>query len=89
VPDRGGGAGIVAAGRVVLLNGPSSAGKTSIAAALTDALPTPWLNVPADLLSSRWPIWCGTRRRTPPSTVCGRACRRSAETAFDRLRAGR
>lgn len=37
-------------GRVVLLNGPSSAGKTSIATALVELLPTPWLNVPVDLL---------------------------------------
>ena len=36
-------------GRVVLLNGPSSAGKTTVAHALADLLPTPWLVMPADL----------------------------------------
>ena len=36
-------------GRVVLLNGPSSSGKTTLAHALADLLPTPWLVMPVDL----------------------------------------
>jgi len=40
------------AGRVVLLNGPSSAGKSSLAAALVDLMPTPWFNLPVDLVHS-------------------------------------
>lgn len=36
-------------GRIVLLNGPSCAGKTSLANALARQLPTPWLVMPVDL----------------------------------------
>ena len=39
----------LSSGRIVLLNGPSSAGKTSLANALADRLPTPWLVTPVDL----------------------------------------
>ncbi|MEN8675621.1 AAA family ATPase [Nocardioides sp.] len=39
-------------GRIVLLNGPSSAGKTSIAQALAVRMPTPWLVMPVDLFHS-------------------------------------
>ena len=39
-------------GRIVLLNGPSSAGKTSVAQALAPGLPTPWLVMPVDLFHS-------------------------------------
>jgi chloramphenicol 3-O phosphotransferase len=35
-------------GRVLLLNGPSSAGKTSLSHALSDLLPTPWHVFPVD-----------------------------------------
>ena len=37
------------AGRLVLLNGPSSAGKTTVAQAVTARLATPWLLMPVDL----------------------------------------
>lgn len=36
-------------GRILLLNGASSAGKTSVALALAACLPTPWLVMPVDL----------------------------------------
>ncbi len=36
-------------GRILLLNGPSSAGKTTLAHALGARLPTPWLVMPVDL----------------------------------------
>ncbi|WP_220093707.1 chloramphenicol phosphotransferase CPT family protein [Flexivirga caeni] len=39
-------------GRVVLLNGPSSAGKSSLAAAFAAIQPTPWHNLPVDLVHS-------------------------------------
>lgn len=39
-------------GRVVLLNGPSSAGKSTLARALTDRQPTPWHYLPVDLVHS-------------------------------------
>lgn len=39
-------------GRIVLLNGASSAGKTSVAEALAACLPTPWLVMPVDLFHS-------------------------------------
>lgn len=45
VPDR--------AGRLVLLNGPSSVGKSSVARAFADAQPTPWLVLPVDLLHAQ------------------------------------
>lgn len=35
-------------GRVVILNGPSSAGKSTLARSLQDALPTPWLRLGID-----------------------------------------
>ncbi len=37
-------------GRLVLLNGPSSAGKSTLAGALVELLDTPWHVVPVDLL---------------------------------------
>jgi chloramphenicol 3-O phosphotransferase len=37
------------AGRLVLLNGPAGAGKTTVAKAVADRLPTPWLLLPVDL----------------------------------------
>ena len=36
-------------GRLVLLNGPSSSGKTTLAKAVAKRLPTPWLMLPVDL----------------------------------------
>jgi chloramphenicol 3-O phosphotransferase len=36
-------------GRLVVLNGPSSAGKTTLANAVAALLPTPWLVMPVDL----------------------------------------
>jgi chloramphenicol 3-O phosphotransferase len=39
----------MASGRIVLLNGPSSAGKTTLAQAVASRLPTPWLLMPVDL----------------------------------------
>ncbi|WP_289230799.1 chloramphenicol phosphotransferase CPT family protein [Barrientosiimonas endolithica] len=45
VPDR--------AGRLVLLNGPSSVGKSSVARAFADAQPTPWVVFPVDLLHAQ------------------------------------
>lgn len=61
-------------GRLVLLNGPSSAGKTSVVQALSASLPTPWLVMPVDLfhsIRSRPPQaslsddeWAATFRRT-------------------------
>jgi len=39
----------MAPGRLVLLNGPSSAGKTTVAKAVASRLPTPWLLLPVDL----------------------------------------
>lgn len=36
-------------GRIVLLNGPSSAGKTTLSQAVARRLPTPWLLMPVDL----------------------------------------
>ncbi|MBA2775067.1 MAG: AAA family ATPase [Nocardioidaceae bacterium] len=39
-------------GRILLLNGASSAGKTSVAPALATCLPTPWLVMPVDLFHS-------------------------------------
>lgn len=39
-------------GRIVLLNGPSSAGKSSISHALAAALPTPWFELPLDLIGA-------------------------------------
>lgn len=39
-------------GRIVLLNGASSAGKTSVAEAVAACLPTPWLVMPVDLFHS-------------------------------------
>lgn len=39
-------------GRVVLLNGPSSAGKSSLARAFADLQPTPWHYLPVDLVHS-------------------------------------
>jgi chloramphenicol 3-O phosphotransferase len=36
-------------GRIVLLNGPSSAGKTTLAKAVSTRLTTPWLVMPVDL----------------------------------------
>lgn len=36
-------------GRLVLLNGPSSAGKTTLSQAVAARLPTPWLLLPIDL----------------------------------------
>lgn len=36
-------------GRLVLLNGPSSSGKTTLAQAVARRLPTPWLMLPVDL----------------------------------------
>lgn len=41
-----------AAGRVVLLNGPSSAGKSSLATAFVAMQPTPWHYLPVDLVHS-------------------------------------
>jgi chloramphenicol 3-O phosphotransferase len=38
-----------------LLSGPSSAGKTTLAAALQDALPGPWVIAPADALCAGFP----------------------------------
>ncbi|MFF4600631.1 chloramphenicol phosphotransferase CPT family protein [Amycolatopsis sp. NPDC001319] len=38
----------VARGRVILLNGPSSSGKSSIGQALLAILPEPWFHVPVD-----------------------------------------
>lgn len=40
-----------AAGRVILLNGPSSSGKSSIGRALLSLLPDPWFLVPVDGIS--------------------------------------
>jgi chloramphenicol 3-O phosphotransferase len=37
-------------GRILLLNGPSSAGKTTLSHALSDLLPTPWHVFPVDLV---------------------------------------
>jgi chloramphenicol 3-O phosphotransferase len=39
-------------GRIVLLNGPSSAGKTSLSHAVVELLDTPWFEFPGDLLHS-------------------------------------
>src|ERR1700755_1626848 len=39
-------------GRLVLLNGPTSAGKTTLSASVTARLPTPWLVLPVDLFPS-------------------------------------
>ncbi len=39
-------------GRVVLLNGPSSSGKSSIARALLGLLPDPWFHFPVDALGA-------------------------------------
>ncbi|CAB4953375.1 unannotated protein [freshwater metagenome] len=39
-------------GRVVLLNGPSSSGKSSIAEAMLDLLPGPWFHVPVDAVNA-------------------------------------
>ncbi|HEX3929893.1 MAG TPA: AAA family ATPase [Nocardioides sp.] len=39
----------MASGRIVLLNGPSSAGKTTLSQAVARRLPTPWLLMPVDL----------------------------------------
>jgi len=39
----------MASGRIVLLNGPSSAGKTTLSKAVARRLPTPWLLLPVDL----------------------------------------
>ncbi len=39
----------MAPGRLVLLNGPSSAGKTTVAKAVASRLTTPWLLLPVDL----------------------------------------
>jgi len=39
-------------GRVVLLNGPSSSGKSSIARALLGLLPDPWFHLPVDALGA-------------------------------------
>jgi chloramphenicol 3-O phosphotransferase len=39
----------MASGRIVLLNGPSSAGKTTVAQAVARRLATPWLMMPVDL----------------------------------------
>ena len=39
----------MASGRIVLLNGPSSAGKTTLAQAVARRLATPWLVLPVDL----------------------------------------
>jgi chloramphenicol 3-O phosphotransferase len=36
-------------GRIVLLNGPSSSGKTTLTQAVASRLPTPWLVLPIDL----------------------------------------
>ncbi|QRP44296.1 chloramphenicol phosphotransferase CPT family protein [Amycolatopsis sp. FDAARGOS 1241] len=40
-----------APGRVILLNGPSSSGKTSIGQAMLPLLPDPWFLVPVDAIS--------------------------------------
>jgi chloramphenicol 3-O phosphotransferase len=39
----------MASGRIVLLNGPSSAGKTTLTQAVARRMPTPWLVLPVDL----------------------------------------
>jgi chloramphenicol 3-O phosphotransferase len=39
----------MASGRIVLLNGPSSAGKTTLAKSIATRLATPWLVLPVDL----------------------------------------
>lgn len=39
-------------GRVVLLNGPTSAGKSSLAEAVVARMPTPWFDLPVDLIHS-------------------------------------
>jgi chloramphenicol 3-O phosphotransferase len=39
----------MASGRIVLLNGPSSAGKTTLSQAVARRLSTPWLQMPVDL----------------------------------------
>ncbi|QYN21826.1 chloramphenicol phosphotransferase CPT family protein [Amycolatopsis sp. DSM 110486] len=41
----------VSRGRVILLNGPSSSGKSSIGQALLAVLPDPWFHVPVDGIS--------------------------------------
>src|SRR6266568_1018788 len=41
----------------ILLSGPSSAGKTTLARALQDALPAPWVIAPADALCEGFPSW--------------------------------
>lgn len=43
---------VVPSGRIVLLNGPSSAGKSSLAAEFVRMRPTPWFNLPVDLVHS-------------------------------------
>lgn len=48
------------AGRVIVLNGASSSGKTSIARALQELLaPQPWLTLGIDTLIGALPLWLG------------------------------
>lgn len=62
-------------GRLVLLNGPSSAGKTTLAKRVAQALPDPWLLLPVDLFHAV---------RTRPS---GERSEESWQQVFRRTRA--
>ena len=48
----------MAAGNVVVLNGTSSSGKSSVARALQARMPTPYLHTGVDHFLSRLPAWC-------------------------------
>ncbi|MDX6359846.1 MAG: chloramphenicol phosphotransferase [Nocardioidaceae bacterium] len=65
----------MASGRIVLLNGPSSAGKTTLTQAVARRMPTPWLVLPVDLFH---------QIRTRPD---GRLSQRQWDDVFHRTRA--